>query len=713
MKHADLIAFGAALLAALAAVSFAFQERRPVSKWCFVAGMVLVGVESVFTGLAARTQYNGPPTIDGGKAILYWQHWRMITTSLVPGTWLMFSLSYARGNFREFLFRWRFILVVAFVLPAAIACFFHDSLVTAVLTAMQRDAWLLQLTKAGLVLFGTFLVAAVLVLVNLERTFRASVGTMRWRIKFMILGLGVLFAVRVYTSSQALLWPKRGIDQTLLMMDSVGLLLGCIMMMRSLLRTPVEVAVYPPFAVLHNSLIVLLAGVYLLIVGVFAKFVEWVGGDATFPQKAFIILLALIGVTIIGLSERARLHTRRFLSRYLQRPLYDYRSVWRSFTEAIASRVKQDDLCEAAAKQIAEIFQALSVTIWLLDEKRENLLFAASTSLSPRVGRELAPRKEESAVIIRTVEGHAEPMDIESSKDEWAVVLRRCHPTQFRTGASRICVPMIAGRELMGIMTLGDRVGGIFFSLQDFDLLKCLGDQVAAGLLNAHLSQRLLQAKEMEAFQTMSAFFVHDLKNTASTLNLMLKNLPVHFDNPAFREDALRGVAKTCDHINHLISRLSLLRHDLQIRPVQSDFNDIVARVLASWDGASGVTVVKNFQPCPKVLLDQEQMLKVITNLVLNAAEAVSRGGQIVVETGQSNGWAVLSVADNGCGMDTEFVRRALFRPFQTTKKNGFGIGMFQSKMIVEAHGGRIEVESELKKGTTFRVLLPVQKELK
>ena len=194
----------------------------------------------------------------------------------------------------------------------------------------------------------------------------------------------------------------------------------------------------------------------------------------------------------------------------------------------------------------------------------------------------------------------------------------------------------------------------------------------------------------------MSAFFVHDLKNTASTLNLMLKNLPVHFDNPAFREDALRGVAKTCEHINHLISRLSLLRHDLQIRPAESDLNDIISRVLAGWSGAAGVTLVKNFRPCPRILLDQEQILKVVTNLVLNAAEAVSKGGQIVVETGQNNGWAVLSVADNGCGMAPEFLRRALFRPFQTTKKNGFGIGMFQSKMIIEAHGGRIEVESEL-----------------
>jgi putative PEP-CTERM system histidine kinase len=397
----------------------------------------------------------------------------------------------------------------------------------------------------------------------------------------------------------------------------------------------------------------------------------------------------------------------------LQRPLYDYRTVWRSFTEAITSRVNQEELCEASAKQVTDIFQALSVSIWLVDEKRETLRLGASSTLSAAMGQELGPTREESMAIIEAMQGQSEPKDIEDSKEPWAEALRRCHPTQFRTGGNRICVPMAAGPQLMGVMTLGDRVGGIFFSLQDFDLLKCVGDQVAAGLLNAQLSQKLLQTKEFEAFQTMSAFFVHDLKNTASTLNLMLQNLPVHFDNPAFREDALRGVGKTCEHINQLISRLSQLRHELRLCPAEFDLNDVTNRVLGNWTAAKDVTLVRNLQPCPKILLDQEQIHKVVTNLVINASEAVGAGGKVTVETGQRNGWAVLTVADNGCGMDPDFMRRSLFRPFQTTKKNGFGIGMFQSKMIVEAHGGRIEVESELKKGTTFRVLLPIGKQTK
>jgi putative PEP-CTERM system histidine kinase len=286
--------------------------------------------------------------------------------------------------------------------------------------------------------------------------------------------------------------------------------------------------------------------------------------------------------------------------------------------------------------------------------------------------------------------------------------LRRWQPSEFPDGGHRVCLPLVDRGEVLGVITLGDRVGGVPFSLQDFDLLKCIGDQAAASLLNVQLSQRLLQAKELEAFQTMAAFFVHDLKNSASTLNLMLQNLPTHFSDPAFREDALRGVSKSVVHINHLIGRLSLLRHEMKIQPAEADLNEMVAKGLAGLETGLASVIVKDLKPLPRMLFDSEQMSKVVTNLVLNATEAVSGEGQVRIATDQTNGWAVLTVADDGCGMTAEFISRSLFRPFQTTKINGLGIGMFQSKMIVEAHGGRITAVSEPGKGTTFQVLLPL-----
>jgi len=210
-------------------------------------------------------------------------------------------------------------------------------------------------------------------------------------------------------------------------------------------------------------------------------------------------------------------------------------------------------------------------------------------------------------------------------------------------------------REVLGLIILGDRVGGVSFSWQDFDLLKCVADQVAAGLLNTQLSSVFCRPRKWKPFKPCRRFFVHDLKNTTSTLNLMVKNLPVHFNDPEFRADALRGISKAVEHINRLIGRLSQLRHELQIKPVECDLNEVVAKALAGWEEAAGVALIKNFGVLPKILLDQEQMHKVVTNLVLNAREAVLPSGEVRIETIQSNGWVVLTVSDNGCGMAPEF----------------------------------------------------------
>jgi putative PEP-CTERM system histidine kinase len=708
--NAVTLDYSAAVLGGVIALIAAIRERRSLAGWFFVAGMVLLSCESVFSGLAAVFP----------NEAARWENWALLAMSLLPGTWLCFSLSYARGNYGEFLGRWQVALAATFLIPLGMAIYKGGRLVAGQIPLAGTTQWQFPLTLAGWTSYMMCLLAAVVILMQLEKTFWASVGTMRWRIKFMMLGLGLLFAVRVYTASQALVFPNHipvngasvtviGPQSSAATINATALLLACLLMLRSLFRRSSQVAVYPSHANLHKSAAALVAGLYLLIVGVLAKVVQWLDLTTSFPLTVFFIMMALVGVTVLLLSDRVRLHFRRLISRYLQRPLYDYRTVWRRFTEGTTSRVTQQELCQASVKLAADLFQALSVSIWVLDDKKENLALAASTSVSAPMAQKLQPSREEASAVIQAMRHRLEPVDVEYSGENWAVTLRRCHPSEFEEGGSRVCVPMVALGELQGLMLLGDRVGGALFSLQDYDLLKCVGDQIAASLLNCQLSQKFLQAKELEAFQTMSAFFVHDLKNTASTLNLMLKNLPVHFDNPAFREDALRGVAKSGQHINNLIGRLSVLRHDLRIHPEISDLNDLVSKILASWKGSPSIQLASHLGPIPQFLFDSEQIHKVVTNLVLNATDAVPPSGHVRVQTARSDDWVVLTVADDGCGMAPEFISGSLFRPFQTTKKEGFGIGMFQSKMIVEAHGGRIEVESQLNQGTTFRVLLPAR----
>jgi putative PEP-CTERM system histidine kinase len=698
MDPAVILAYASAALAGALALAVAWNQRRSIVYWAFVAGMVAFAAESAFFGLAADTVFL--------ERIAFWQKWRLFALSFLPGIWLFFSLSYARGNYRDFIARWRLGLAAAFLLPVLLVVLFREHLIAWV-AKTESGRLVCGLGLAGFALNLLFLLSAVLVLMNLERTYRASIGTMRWRIKFMVSGVGLLFAVRAYSSSQALV--LRGLNLSLQTINSCALLVACLLILWSLSRAGhFKVNVYPSHSVLSSSLTALLAGLYFLIVGVLVKVLSFLGSNAAFELKAFLVLIALVLLAALLLSDRIRLLTKRFVSRHLQRPQYDYRAVWRTFTEAIARRVEQPDLCAAIAKLVSDVFQALSVTVWLVNDRKENLTFAASTSTSEAQGALLCLDAADAASVMAGLAAHADPVDLDSSKEIWAVLLRRLHPDSFRKGGNRIGVPLIAAGELMGVMILGDRVAGVPYSLQDFDLLKSVCDQAAANLLNIQLSQRLSQAKQLEAFQAMSAFFVHDLKNTASTLSLTLQNLPLHFNDPNFREDALRGISRTVAHINDLISRLSVLRQEFVIQPVESDLNEVVTEALNRQPEVPGIHLAKELRPLPKVRLDPAQIQKVVTNLVLNASDAVATSGQIRVETSQRNGWVVLTVADNGCGMSPEFIQRSLFRPFQTTKKQGIGIGMFQCKVIVEAHRGRIEVESEVGKGTSFRVLLPL-----
>ena len=632
----------------------------------------------------------------------FWGMLTLVTKSFLPGIWLCFSFTYSRGSARTLPARAWFLVLTALLIPVGMSLVFQDQLVPLSPYTESGANWWVRSHAAAKTLNCFQLIAAVVILMNLEKTFRSAVGTMQWRIKFIVIGLGIVFGASIYTMSQALLFSE---DVLVLSdVDTVALLVGCVLVVIGFIRSGFgEIDVYPSHAALRTSLTFVFAGAYLFIVGVLAQVVARTGKAGAFQLQALVVLLAFALLAMLLLSNRIRQRIHRIVSRHFKRPEYDFRQIWTRVTKSMSDVFDQCGLCAAAAKLISETFNVLSVSIWLLDEQ-DRLALAASTSKSEREATDVLPKLEQNFASIRSL---TKPFDLEKAKGDYAEGLRQISLSQFRTGGNRVSVPLWAGNYCMGVAILADRVGGAPYTVEELDLLKCMSDQVAVGLLNLRLTDEITRGKELEAFQAMSAFFVHDLKNAASTLSLTLQNLPVHFDDPLFRQDVLRGIGETADRINAVISRLTALRH-LELNLAEVNVDLIVDDALKALNGAANVKLTKRLGLQPKLRLDRDQFRSVITNLLLNARDALGPRGEITIETTQNDDWAVVSIIDNGCGMSPSFVKSSLFRPFQSTKKKGLGIGMFQSKMIVEAHRGRIVVESEPAVGTTFRVMLPL-----
>src|SRR5262249_13508088 len=150
----------------------------------------------------------------------------------------------------------RWLLLGAFSIPLLSLAAFYGPLLYPVAYEPPGQGWGLRLGDPARILNVLILVSTVLILANIERTFRAAVGTMRWRIKFLVLGLGIVFGARIYTGSQALLFPDYSSSQ--LSIETMALLVGCALIAVAYIRTGLsEIDVYPSRAVLHTSVTVL------------------------------------------------------------------------------------------------------------------------------------------------------------------------------------------------------------------------------------------------------------------------------------------------------------------------------------------------------------------------------------------------------------------------------------------------------------------------
>lgn len=247
------------------------------------------------------------------------------------------------------------------------------------------------------------------------------------------------------------------------------------------------------------------------------------------------------------------------------------------------------------------------------------------------------------------------------------------------------------------------------------DAIRPLSDNL--NMMTAQLRDQIAretEARQFQSFIRLSAMLTHDLKNAIEALSLIVGNMERHFDNEAFRADAMKSLNLATQNLRSLVYRLTnpvtTLSGEYK-RPQPVDLVALLRRVISlTAEPALGIHQIETELPGSlPALADAERLEKVIENLILNGLEAMAgKGGKLSIEAGRVEpGKVFFSVSDTGPGMARAFIENQLFRPFATTKKRGVGLGLYTCREVVQANGGTIEVDSQEGAGTTFRVVLP------
>jgi putative PEP-CTERM system histidine kinase len=269
--------------------------------------------------------------------------------------------------------------------------------------------------------------------------------------------------------------------------------------------------------------------------------------------------------------------------------------------------------------------------------------------------------------------------------------------------------PLILHDSLLGFVVLSrSPARHKHFNWEDSDLLKTSGSQAASYLAQHAISQALAEARQFEAFNRLSTYAVHDLKNLISQLSLVVSNAVRHRTNPLFIENVISTVENSVSKMNSLLTRL---RDGVQSDAKKTvNLAKLLEEVVRDARSAKPVPVLECRVRDITMTVDRDRLASVMGHVIRNAQEATPEEGRVVVRLQNINGHAVVEVEDTGCGMDEDFIRARLFRPFQTTKgKSGMGIGAHEAREFVRSLGGDIHVESRPGEGTIFRILLPHQ----
>ena len=241
---------------------------------------------------------------------------------------------------------------------------------------------------------------------------------------------------------------------------------------------------------------------------------------------------------------------------------------------------------------------------------------------------------------------------------------------------------------------------------EDRDLIKMASFQVAVNLSQYETNRALTQARQFEAFNRLSVYIVHDLKNILGQLSLLIANAEKHKHKPAFIDDVISTVENSVERMTALMKQLRTGINDMSQETVE--LSSLLHGVVSSHSKR---------QPLPTLSCENDLYISanatkfatVVGHIVQNAQEATDNDGFVEIQVTKLQNSTRIIIRDNGSGMDADFIENKLFSAFDSTKGlTGMGIGMFESREYIRKIGGNIQVTSSIGNGTTFTFTMPL-----
>jgi putative PEP-CTERM system histidine kinase len=545
------------------------------------------------------------------------------------------------------------------------------------------------------------LAEAVVGLILIEQLFRDVTDDARWNLKPLCLALFFQFAFDIYLFSDALMFGRIDTEALAARAFLHAITIPLLMLATERSRDWTSKIRLSQKAAFH-SVTLLFAGVYLLFMAAIGYYVRYFGGEWGHVLQTGLLLIALLFLGILMLSGSMRARMKVLVGKHFFRYRYDYREEWLRFTRTLSVQDSSQNMGQQVIRGLADMVESPAGALWLHDAARRSFRQYARWNL-PECAGEVAV--DSSLMNFLSASGWVINLEeYRSSPARYQALELPIWLSEFPN--AWLIVPLQSGPEINGFVILASARTPISINWEVNDLLRTAGSQAGSFLARVQATEALLEVRKFDAFNKMSAFVVHDLKNIVTQLALMLKNAERHRDNPEFQQDMLM----TVDHAVERMRQLMLQLREGATPPGVAcgvNLSDTLQNIVKD-KASQGRAMNLSLHERLFARGHDERLTRVIGHLIQNALDATATGGDVAVSLSKRHDKAAIDICDSGVGMSPEFIRDRLFRPFQSTKSAGMGIGAYESAQYIRELGGDIEVESQLGQGTRITVLLPL-----